>query len=557
MTAKNLTRRVSSIVALALTVSACGESPRISIGQSVQTHVGRLGDLKISVTEKAEIQAARQVTVSSKLEGRATLIYLAPEGSMVDSGDRLAQLDVSALEEKRSRQAIAVAKAEAALSRAQKSLEIMDKDLEASANSASSKLTIARLELQKFLGRLQAPASVTPSTEGTNLVMLDRLHVLLENDPKARDHAGLEERMCELLGPEENHHRKMGKMANDVLQKIDEIRLARAKLELDLDTYNHSKRLAAREFITRNELQRDKLSYESQASKVDLAWNALDLLINYSLQQTQIRLKQDVEKAELDLLSTIGNNESRRVKEAVELKSKQAELSLALESLENWNRQIDNGTIYAPNPGLVVYAKQSRRWNSQAVEEGMEVRKGQPLINLPDLEYMIAKLKVQESDIDNVKVDHRATVRADAFPNRLLEATVSKVAPLPDSANRWRTDLRVYETTIALEGRNIEQALRPGMSATVEILVEFLRDVVSVPLQAVQREGDVHYVWQVTDLGTVATRVEVGRNSLTNVEIREGLHEGDVVYLVVPPGASVPEFADDSVPVQLHATPRN
>lgn len=548
--APNKARSLSLFVlGVSLSSAACSESEPV-VRDSISTWEVRRGDLKISVTEKAEIQAANKVTVVSKVEGRVTLTYLVPEGNIVAKGDKLAQLDVSDLEEKRNRQAISVAKAEASLAQAQKTYEIMEKDLAADLNAARGKLKIAQMELEKFRGRQKQRAP--DDVEGTNQEMLTKLRELMKIDPKGRKYSDLDQTVLELLGAKENLHRDMGQLANDILQKVDEIRLARAELVLKLDKYNHSVELADQEFITRNELERDKLSYQSQLSTVNLAWNDLDLLINYTLAQTQIQLNLDVENADLELLSAIGNSESRRVKEEVELKSKDAEVRLAHESLANWDEQIRNGIIYAPNPGLVVYAKQSQRWNAPPVEEGMEIRKGQSLIELPDLSLMIAELKVQESDVDKVMPELRAIVRADAFQERALNATVSRVAPLPDSAHRWSGNQKVYKTVL-----NIEVAdgleLRPGMSATAEIIVDVLHDVISIPLPSVQREGDHHYVWKQTEFGPVATPVMVGRNSLTEVEVLDGLREGEVVYLAPPTGAQVPEFPQSPTTMPLDA----
>ena len=174
MTRASRPRLLSPIVLGLSLVASCSDPTRESIERAVQTYVVGRGDLKISIREKAEIQAAQQVTVTSKVEGRTTLIYLAPEGSVVETGERLAQLDVSSLEEKRSRQAISVAKAEAALLQARKSLEIMEEDLAAERNSAENKLRIAELEQQKFLGRLKPSTQIDSrsSSKGTPSIEL-------------------------------------------------------------------------------------------------------------------------------------------------------------------------------------------------------------------------------------------------------------------------------------------------------------------------------------------------------------------------------------------------
>jgi multidrug efflux pump subunit AcrA (membrane-fusion protein) len=539
---------------LALTAWACGEisNPK---HQSPDLHLVTRGDLRITVREQAEVQAAVQTSVKSELEGRAnTLIYLIPEGTVVAKGDKLAELDVSEIEEKRANQAIAVAKAGAGLEQLIKTVEIMEKELEAGRTTAESTLTIAEMELEKFRGRVveNPPTNGVPFEEGTNREMLRKLTEMLETaaleDSTAGAatevrYAGLSDTVRELLDGGANLDRDMGQMANQILEQIDQIRLARAELVLKADTLHHSEVLADNDFITQNELEKDRLTYDSQFSKVTLAWNGIDLLINYNLRQQKIQLNQDVVNAELDLERIMAGNDARRVKERADLESSQLEFALATERLENWDMQIANAVMLAPNPGLVVYAKQGRGMSQQPVEEGMEVRKRQTLIVLPDVTNMRAELKVHEADIDKVAATQEATVEVDAFPERIFHGKVDWVAALPDSGSRFtNNDLKVYKAFVSIDGDNEGQVLRPGMNATVEIMIGVVKNVINVPLPAVHSAETVHYVWKRTLLGPEATRVSVGRNNLTNVEIETGLEEGETIYLSVPPGAEIPKF---------------
>ena len=79
------------------------------------------------------------------MEGTARLIFLIPQGTMVEKGAKLAELDVSELREKRAVQAISVAKAAAAREQASKKVAIMEKEIRAAENTAQSRLKIARL----------------------------------------------------------------------------------------------------------------------------------------------------------------------------------------------------------------------------------------------------------------------------------------------------------------------------------------------------------------------------------------------------------------------------
>src|ERR1041385_3381125 len=95
----------------------------------------------------------------------------------------------------------------------------------------------------------------------------------------------------------------------------------------------HSRRLAAKQFITRNELDRDKLAWQSQVSKVTLSWNDLDLLINYTLAKQRIKLRQDVDNAQLELERVLASNTAAEFKAKCDEDSKKEKSKLAKERL--------------------------------------------------------------------------------------------------------------------------------------------------------------------------------------------------------------------------------
>lgn len=556
-------------------------------------HTVERADLVITVRERGELQAARDTRVSSELEGRATLIYLIPEGSLVETGTKLAELDVSAIEEKRAMQAIAVARAEAALLQARKNVEIMEKELLAAESTAESRLQIAKLRLQKFLGQpKEGIDGAVRRGVGTNEDMVARLRELLEDTgtssfpgaPSAEDgietiaaampsempaaqvvggpsapapeaaespadsvpsstsgedvllHGELLAQVLDTLGPAENLELEMGELSNQVLQLMDEINLARADLELAKDTLQHSRRLEEQQFITRNELARDEITYKRQLSRKTVAWNNLSLLIKYTLPETLITLQQEVENAALGLESVRAAGEARRVRDEAELAACESEYRLAKEQLDTLVEQTQNAVLRAPTPGLVVYG----RWDwDEPVYEGMEVRERQEIVILPDITTMVAELSIHESQIGKLAVGQSATIRVDAFPSESLTGRVVEVASLPD-ATRRSSDPKVFHVEVQLDVDNRSGELRPSMNGTVVIDVGTLENVLTIPMPALDRSGDDLFVWRIGPDGPVATKVKLGSNNLTHVEVLEGLQEGDRIYLVRPPGARLP-----------------
>jgi multidrug efflux pump subunit AcrA (membrane-fusion protein) len=146
---------------------------------------------------------------------------------------------------------------------------------------------------------------------------------------------------------------------------------------------------------------------------------------------------------------------------------------------------------------------------------------------------MAVKVNIHESAVQRVAVGQQVSISIDAFPDEKLTGVVTKVAVVADSTNSFMNpDLKVYPTTIKIDG--VHEWLRPGMSSEVEILVNSLKDVVYVPLQAVSYLNEQRVVY-VSSGGRVQVReVETGTFSESFIEIRSGLREGEQVLLLPP-----------------------
>jgi hypothetical protein len=101
----------------------------------------------------------------------------------------------------------------------------------------------------------------------------------------------------------------------------------------------------------------------------------------------------------------------------------------------------------------------------------------------------------------------------------------------------WHSqDVRVYETDVQLDTSTLPpdidpSDLNPGMSATVEIIVAELKDVLHIPVQAVSTYKGDRICWVKTPEGPEVRKVKTGHFTNTQVEILEGLKEGTEVYM--------------------------
>lgn len=561
--------RILLLLAVYSALAACSKTEVTPANDANLFRVVR-EDLPITVKEAGELQAVRETIVRSGVEGQATIIYLVPEGTNVKEGEKLVELDVSELVEKRANQEIAVEKARSARDQARAQLDILEKELTTKRNTAASRLKIAEMELERLFGARSGNGS-----EGKNGDMVRRLRELIETPVQASvpdkegepgtgparlidrvdpsRHAGLIDKAIALLhtDPEDDPlQRDMGDIANRILQQADQIRLAMAELKNKEDTASFSRKLAEKQFITRNELDRDELAYQSQLSRVTLAWNDLDLLINYGLQRDRIQMMQEFDNAKLELERVEASNDAERKKSQFDIEAKEKELLVATERLANLNKQITNAVCYAPTPGLVVYARVDRdRRGGEAVREGLQVRERQELIILPDNTKMRCMVKVQEAQVDKVLRGQSAHVSVEAFPNEILTGKVTRVAPVADSSSSWSgNDKKVYTTIIDIDGENNDSRLRSRMAAAATITVATVPNTLTVPQQAVRRDRSVNYIWKQTPTGPVAVPVKVGAHNQEKVEILDGVAADDIIYRTPPGGMPDPKFDQPVLP---------
>ncbi|MDZ7730442.1 MAG: hypothetical protein U5K37_05245 [Natrialbaceae archaeon] len=163
---------------------------------------------------------------------------------------------------------------------------------------------------------------------------------------------------------------------------------------------------------------------------------------------------------------------------------------------ERYERYKEQGvarcTIRAPQPGMVAYAMpDSRHGNSATVEEAACVRQRQEVLTLPNLSQMqVERMPCVECRFGSSQGRLTATIRVDAFPELALKGSVKSVSVLADIRGGGSSSgAKVYKTIVTID-EEVDK-LKPGMTAVVQIDVDRLENVLSVPVQAiVQRESN-------------------------------------------------------------------
>ncbi len=445
--------------------------------ESTQGQAARRGPLRISVIEKGNLKAANSVDIKSEVEGRSTILFLIEEGSEVKKGDLLAELDTSDLVERGVSQEITVQNAEAAFEKAKQNFEIQKSTNSSDLDRAQRELEFAQIDLKKY-------------EEG------------------------------EFNQQEKKHD-------EDITLAKEE--LARAEQELDF-----SEKLHGKGFLERTQLEADRLS--KQRSEIQLAQKerAQELFLEYEHPRKLIELKATLTEKERELERVKLRSAARVADYEADKRTSKTRLDLEREKLAKLQAQIEKARMTAPIDGMVVYA-QENRWGGEPIQEGTQVYERQLIMTIPSSEGMVAEASLHESVLEKVEVGLPCIMTVDALPDRTFEGKVKFKSVLPDQTSWWRNpDLRVYRCEIEVVGN--DPRLRPGMSASIEIVVDDIQDTTYVPVQAVFLDGGEPICFVSHQAEVQKRTVEVGQNNGKWVEILEGIDEGEVVLLSQPAG---------------------
>jgi len=228
-------------------------------------------------------------------------------------------------------------------------------------------------------------------------------------------------------------------------------------------------------------------------------------------------------------------------------KSALDQVSQARAALKQARDDLSKTTIYAPMSGTISALNKEQG----EIALGSQFQKDVILV-VADLSVMEARINVDENDIMSVSVGQPAEVEVDALPNQTLKGVVSEIGSSARSAGTGTTDQKT-EFEIRITITNPPKTLRPGMTASADIVTQTNDHALSVPLQSVavrtvdqlakkgekckeaeglykaDKDGFVEVVFAIENGKAVARPVHTGIQSDERIEILDGLREGDEV----------------------------
>jgi HlyD family secretion protein len=452
----------------------------------------RRGTLTVSITENGSLMAKNSEKVTSGAERGGKITFLIEEGKTVAQGDILCKMDTTDLETFQQQTELEIVQTNADLDTAKTELDIQHSENAASIEKAKIALDKAQKELEKY-------------TDG--------------DAPK-------EQRTFE------------------VAIKEAETNFAKAKKKAE-----DSKKLLEQEYINKSQVDEDEIDFERAEIQLNGALRDLEIFNKYTRPMAMTDKMTAVSDAKRELDNAEKRAQSTLRQKEVAVERAQRTLTTRQKQLDEIKKEIENFTVKAPVPGIVLYGDPTQPWYRAEIKLGSQIWGGYTLFTIPDLRVMQVQLQVHEADINTVKEGQPATVTMETYPGVSLKGTVSKIAQVAgDGRGGEQGEVKRFTVHITLDSTE-EQTFKPGISAKASIFVTERTDVLFVPLQCVFLEEGVHYCYVKSADGSIEkVKVTPDISNDTFTQVTAGLNEGDRVLLYNPQLGTRPSSGDSAAP---------
>lgn len=307
---------------------------------------------------------------------------------------------------------------------------------------------------------------------------------------------------------------------------------------------------------TNAELERAKADHE----RAKLDYDRADRLYK---DQLIPKSQYDQAKSTFDAATaTIETDKARAAQAKAQLNSNNERIRQYQASLTRATDVLSKTEYVAPYDGIVTNLPVRE---GETAVQGIQNSPGSTLMTVADMSIITAEVKVDETDIVNVKLGQPAEITIDAIPKRVFHGTVTEIG---NNAIIRSTGLSTSQvTTGSQEAKDFKvvvtlndsadtlKSLRPGLSATAKITTNTVKDAVSIPIQAltVRQKGDLEQkkpgsstvqaasadtkkdkeeiqgVFVINNKKAEFRKVETGVTGTTNIEVKDGLKPGDEI----------------------------
>lgn len=290
---------------------------------------------------------------------------------------------------------------------------------------------------------------------------------------------------------------------------------------------------------------------EAQHAITDERNEMLVMQARYNLERAGLEAsKQEIlaeieaEKAKIDVVIAEGELKKSETNAEASDMSQEADIDRLMERKGKAQRDLNLSRTYlgsmvlrAPRSGIVHILPNNRAQGSFGTarppfQEGDTVWTGASIAEIPDLDSLRVEFRVDEVDRGRVAEGQETRIRVDAVPDATLSGSVNWLSPIATLVFNRLPPEKNFPAHSGIS--DIDDRLRPGMSATVEVVVQRIQDVLVIPSKASTQIDGRPTVFVKDGAHYQQKHIEVAATNGTEIVVAEGLDEGDEIALENP-----------------------
>ncbi len=281
----------------------------------------------------------------------------------------------------------------------------------------------------------------------------------------------------------------------------------------------------------RNEMQIMQATYNVERAQLEAS-------------KQEILAEIEAEKAKIDVVISEGELKKFQTTAEASDMSQEADIDRLMERRAKADRDLALSRTYlgsmvlrAPADGIIHILPNNRAQGSFGTarppfQEGDTVWTGAAIAEIPDLESLRVEFRVDEVDRGRVAMDQETLIRIDAVPDATLDGSVSWLSPIATLVFNKLPPEKNFPAFSSI--RRLDPRLRPGMSATVEVVVQRTEDVLVIPRKASTQIDGKPTVYLKDGESYRPVAIEVAATNRTEIVVASGLEDGDEIALERP-----------------------
>ena len=234
--------------------------------------------------------------------------------------------------------------------------------------------------------------------------------------------------------------------------------------------------------------------------------------------------------------------DARKVSHAADLERLDQKKDKTLRDVQQAKGYLSKMVILAPIDGIVNVLPNFRSGGSfgqspPGFKEGDRAWTGAAIAEIPDLTEMRLELKLEEVDRGKLQLGQLVRIRVDAIPEKEFTAEINWISPIAALIFKgFGASDKVFPCHATL--KNLDPRLRPGMSASAEIIIEREANALLIPSRASFLQKGKPAVYVQKGQGFSVRLIQVGRRNEEDLVVLGGLKEGELVTLESPAEAA-------------------